>query len=85
MDKFGMHNQTESMYARYSGTGSASISKHQWITHQHRDTLAHYVADDSLAMLISIAEGESMARTKLNMLQRMQQPCGPPPVPKAAD
>ncbi|KAJ2421287.1 hypothetical protein GGF47_004023, partial [Coemansia sp. RSA 2524] len=79
MDKFGMHNQTEHMYARYSGTGNSDISKHQWITHQHRDTLAHYVADDSMAMLVSIAEGESVERTKFNMLQRMQQPCGAPP------
>ncbi|KAJ2082254.1 hypothetical protein H4R24_001700 [Coemansia sp. RSA 988] len=79
MDKFGMHNQTEQLYARYEGTGNADTSRYEWLTNQHRDTLAHYVMDDSLAMFISIAEGNSVTRTKLNMLERMQQPCGPPP------
>ncbi|KAJ1999817.1 Splicing factor 3B subunit 5, partial [Coemansia thaxteri] len=46
---------------------------------QHRDTLAYYVADNSLATYISIVEDESIARTKFNMLQRMRRPCGPPP------
>ncbi|KAJ2797815.1 hypothetical protein H4R21_004170 [Coemansia helicoidea] len=79
MDKFGMHNQTEHMFAKCSGTGNADTTKHQWLTSQHRDTLAHYVADDSLAMYIAIAEGDSVARVKSRMLQRMRQPCGPPP------
>ncbi|KAJ2161763.1 hypothetical protein GGF46_001182 [Coemansia sp. RSA 552] len=79
MDKFGMHNQTEQLYARHPGTGSADTTKHQWLAHQHRDTLAHYVADDSLATLIAVAEGESVTRVRLGMLQRMQAPCGPAP------
>ncbi|KAJ1722930.1 hypothetical protein LPJ61_005875 [Coemansia biformis] len=84
MDKFGMHNQTEHMFARYAGTGHADTTRHQWLTSQHRDTLAHYVADDSLAMYIAMAEGESVARVKSGMLQRMRQPCGPPPAKDAA-
>ncbi|KAJ1822474.1 Splicing factor 3B subunit 5, partial [Coemansia sp. RSA 2671] len=83
MDKFGMHSQTEQLHARHIGTGNADTTKHQWLTNQHRDTLAHYVSDDSLATYISIAEGESAARTKFNMLQRMRQPCGPPPAQAA--
>ncbi|KAJ1800990.1 Splicing factor 3B subunit 5 [Coemansia sp. RSA 2399] len=79
MDKFGMHSQTEQLHARHIGTGNADTTKYEWLTNQHRDTLAHYVADNSLAMYISIAEGEAVARTKFNMLQRMYQPCGPPP------
>ncbi|KAI8319723.1 splicing factor 3B subunit 5/RDS3 complex subunit 10, partial [Martensiomyces pterosporus] len=67
------------MHAKYVGTGTADISKHRWLANQHRDTLAYYVADTSLATYISIAEGESIARTKFSMLQKMQQPCGPPP------
>ncbi|KAJ1986806.1 hypothetical protein GGI25_001003 [Coemansia spiralis] len=85
MDKFGMHSQTEQLHARHVGTGNADTTKHQWLAHQHRDTLAHYVADNSLATYISIAEGETVARTKFNMLQRMQQPCGPPPLPPAVE
>ncbi|KAJ2780930.1 Splicing factor 3B subunit 5 [Coemansia javaensis] len=79
MDKFGMHNQTENLFAKHPGTGHADTTRHQWLTNQHRDTLAHYVADDSMALFIAMVEGESVARTRSDMLQRMRQPCGPAP------
>ncbi|KAJ1939778.1 hypothetical protein EC988_007220, partial [Linderina pennispora] len=63
MDKFGMNSQTEHWHAKYVGTGNPDISKHEWFVNQHRDTLAYYASDNSLAAFISIAEGESIART----------------------
>ncbi|KAJ1813064.1 hypothetical protein LPJ56_005288 [Coemansia sp. RSA 2599] len=79
MDKFGMHSQTEQLFARHVGTGNADTTRHTWMTNQHRDTLSHIVADNSLATYIAIAEGESVERIRLNMLQRMRSPCGPKP------
>ena len=37
------------------------------------------VGFDSLAQYIAVAENESIARVKFNSLQKMIQPCGPPP------
>ena len=56
----------------------------EWGVNQHRDSLALYVGYDSLASYIAVAENESIGRVKFNSLQRMIQPCGPPP-PKEDD
>ncbi|KAJ2232926.1 Splicing factor 3B subunit 5, partial [Coemansia sp. RSA 485] len=76
---FGMHSQTEQLFARHVGTGNADTKKHTWLTNQHRDTLSHIVSDYSLSTYVAIAEGESVERVRFNMLQRMGRPCGPPP------
>jgi splicing factor 3B subunit 5 len=67
----------------------------EWLTHQHRDTLASIVGHPTLTSYLSIADGVAVGRTKFEMmevsfscgshihrsrsLQRMLQPCGPPP------
>ena len=55
------------------------LVRSEWAVNQHRDSLALYVGFDSLSHYISIAENESVGRTKFNCLQKMIQPCGPPP------
>ena len=56
----------------------------EWGVNQHRDSLALYVGFDSLSHYIAVAENESIGRVKFNCMQKMIQPCGPPP-PKEED
>ncbi|KAJ1843667.1 hypothetical protein LPJ73_005423 [Coemansia sp. RSA 2703] len=79
MDKFGMHSQTEQLFARHPGTGNADTTKHTWLTNQHLDTYAHIASNRGLTAYIAIAEGESVEETRLKMLRRMIEPCGTPP------
>ena len=51
----------------------------EWAVNQHRDSLALYVGFDSLSHYIAVAENESVGRVKFNAMQKMIQPCGPPP------
>ena len=79
----GGNNMTaEQLSSRYIGTGHADMTKHAWLTNQHRDTAAstvgHYA--DQLAYY-AVATNESMGRTRLELLESMLQPCGPPPPP----
>ena len=83
-DRFNINSQLEALQTRYVGTGHADTSKYEWIVNQHRDSLALYVGFDSLSHYISIAENESVGRVKFSCLQKMIQPCGPPP-PKEED
>jgi hypothetical protein len=46
---------------------------------QHRDTYATMLAYAQFPMLVGTIEGESIARTRYNLLQRMIEPCGRPP------
>ena len=80
----GANNMTaEQLKARYIGTGHADLLKYEWLTNQHRDTAASAVghaACDQLAYY-AVATNESIGRTRLQFLESMVQPCGPPPQP----
>lgn len=78
-ERFATHAQLEHLQQKYVGTGHADTTKFEWAVNQHRDSLALYVGFDSLAQYIAVAENESIARVKFNSLQKMIQPCGPPP------
>ncbi|BGP47462.1 Splicing factor 3B subunit 5 [Rhodotorula kratochvilovae] len=51
----------------------------EWLTNQHRDTSSSIVGHPALLQYLSIADGESCARMKFELTERMLQPCGPPP------
>ena len=78
-ERFATHAQLEHLQQKYVGTGHADTTKFEWAVNQQRDSLALYVGFDSLAQYIAVAENESIARVKFNSLQKMIQPCGPPP------
>ncbi|PPQ75085.1 hypothetical protein CVT26_011831 [Gymnopilus dilepis] len=77
--RYTANTQLEHLHARYTGTGHADLSKYEWLTHQHRDTLSSIVGHPPLLSYLAIADGESIARVKFEMTERMLQPCGPPP------
>ncbi|RKP13509.1 splicing factor 3B subunit 5/RDS3 complex subunit 10, partial [Piptocephalis cylindrospora] len=83
-DKININSQLEHLQSKYVGTGHADITKYEWLVNQHRDSSALYVAQPGLVSYFAIAEGETAARTRMNLLERMLQPCGPPP-PKAEE
>lgn len=72
----------EQLKARYLGTGHADLSKHDWITNQHRDTLASHVSHYDQLSYYAVAQNESIGRLRLEMLEKIYQPCGPPPPKK---
>lgn len=41
----------------------------EWLTHQHRDTLASIVGHPTLNSYLAIADGESMGRIKFEMAE----------------
>ncbi|KAG8733202.1 hypothetical protein FRC11_007990 [Ceratobasidium sp. 423] len=82
--RYTANTQLEHLHARYTGTGHADITKYEWLTHQHRDTSASIVGHPPLATYLSIADGEATGRVRFEMIERMLQPCGPPP-PKDDD
>ncbi|KAI8388658.1 splicing factor 3B subunit 5/RDS3 complex subunit 10 [Radiomyces spectabilis] len=80
MDRFNINSQIEHLQSKYVGTGHADTIKHEWMTNQQRDSYASYIGHNSLISYFSVAENECKARVKHNILEKMLQPCGPPPV-----
>ena len=81
----GLNLSTEQLKARYVGTGHADMSKYDWLTNQHRDTYASHVGHYDQLAYYAVASNESIGRLRLQFLESMIQPCGPPPPPKSAD
>ena len=52
---------------------------------QHRDTLASHVGHYDMLSYFAVAENESIARTRYNLMEKMLQPCGAPPEKEEED
>ncbi|CCA67396.1 probable Splicing factor 3B subunit 5 [Serendipita indica DSM 11827] len=77
--RYTANTQLEHLHARYTGTGHADLTKWEWATHQHRDTLSSIVGHPTLTSYLAVADGESIGRVKFEMAEKMLNPCGPPP------
>ncbi|RLN90390.1 hypothetical protein BBJ28_00015383 [Nothophytophthora sp. Chile5] len=51
----------------------------EWAVNQHRDTLASHLGHSDMLAFFAVAENEAIGRVRYNMLEKMLQPCGPPP------
>ncbi|GMK58484.1 hypothetical protein CspeluHIS016_0505160 [Cutaneotrichosporon spelunceum] len=77
--RYTANTSLEQLHSRYVGTGHADMTKYEWVTHMHRDTLASIVGHPPLLAYLSIADGECQARERYEVIERMLQPCGVPP------
>ena len=57
------------VHARYTGTGHADLTKWEWATHQHRDTLSSIVGHPALTSFVALADNESIGRVKFEMTE----------------
>ncbi|KAL6709391.1 hypothetical protein ACN47E_001798 [Coniothyrium glycines] len=78
-DKLRAQQQLEALQARYIGIGSADTTKHEWTSNIARDSLSSYVGHPPLLQYMSIGLGQSREKTRLQLLERMVRPVGPPP------
>merc|ERR1712018_967007 len=79
------HRKWEHLQSKYIGTGHADTTKYEWATNQQRDSCASYMGHFDLMNHFAIAENESKARIRLNLMEKLIQPCGPPPEKKQED
>ena len=84
-ERYNIHSQLQHLQSKYIGTGHADTTKFEWATNQQRDSCAAYMGNFDLINYFSLAENESKARIKFQFLEKMVQPCGPPPVKKSED
>ena len=78
-DRYNIHSQLEHLQSKYIGTGHADTNKWEWLTNQHRDSHASYVGHFDMLNYFSIVENEARARVRFGLMEKMLQPCGPPP------
>eukprot|EP00586_Coscinodiscus_wailesii_P011375 CAMPEP_0172504488 /NCGR_PEP_ID=MMETSP1066-20121228/179088_1 /TAXON_ID=671091 /ORGANISM="Coscinodiscus wailesii, Strain CCMP2513" /LENGTH=86 /DNA_ID=CAMNT_0013280691 /DNA_START=44 /DNA_END=304 /DNA_ORIENTATION=+ len=75
----GASISSEQLKSRFIGTGHADMTKYEWATNQHRDTLSSHVGHYDLLSYFAVAQNDSIGRVRSQMLEKIIQPCGPPP------
>lgn len=54
---------------RYYNNNNNNNDISEWLTNQHRDSLASFIGHNSLLSYFSVAENETKARVKNNLLE----------------
>jgi splicing factor 3B subunit 5 len=78
-DKLRAQQHLEASQARYIGIGSSDTTKHEWTSNIARDSLSSYIGHPPLLQYMSIGLGQPREKTRVQLLERMIQPVGPPP------
>ena len=78
-NQYNIFSQMEHLHSKYPGCGHPDTTRWEWLTNQHRDTYASIMGRPDMVNLIAITENECKARVRFNLMQKMFQPCGPPP------
>jgi len=84
-DRFSINKSFDHVQSKFVGTGHSDISKFEWASNQHRDTLASNIGHYDMLSFIAVAQSDSVGRVRYQLLEKMLQPCGPPPAREAED
>lgn len=71
--------KNEQMQLQHEGTGTPDTSKHEWRENQCRDTLSTIVMLPGLLSYHSMALNQCETVTRVNIIEKMVEPCGPQP------
>ena len=67
--------QWGALQQQHAGTGHPDMTKREWAMQQHRDSYASYLGHQDLVSYFAIAENISLERARINLLEKMVQPC----------
>ena len=67
------------LYSKYTGCGNSDTTRWEFATNMQRDSLASHVGHFSRLAYMASVDNESPAKMRMLLLQKMVQPCGPPP------
>mmetsp|Transcript_4785 Transcript_4785/g.7242 ORF Transcript_4785/g.7242 Transcript_4785/m.7242 type:complete len:91 (+) Transcript_4785:85-357(+) len=79
-DRFNFNKSWEHIQSKYIGTGHSDISRFEWLVNQHRDSVASHIGHSDLIDFFSVAQNISQGRVRYELMEKLLQPCGLPPV-----
>ncbi len=67
----------QALVRRFPQTGDAATSKHEWLTEQHRDTIASMVGRQDQLVWLSVADNMSVSELRSKLIDDLiEGPCG---------
>eukprot|EP01039_Chlorochromonas_danica_P001380 gene1377-1501_t len=78
-DRYNFSKSWEHIQNKYVGTGHSDMTKFEWAQNQHRDTITSHVGHYDMLSYFAVAQNDAIGRVRYQLLEKMLQPCGPPP------
>mmetsp|Transcript_27974 Transcript_27974/g.28268 ORF Transcript_27974/g.28268 Transcript_27974/m.28268 type:complete len:93 (-) Transcript_27974:104-382(-) len=79
-DRFSFNKSWDHIQNKWVGTGHSDMTKFEWAVNQHRDTIASHIGHHDMLSFFAVAQNDSIGRVRYQLLEKMLQPCGPPPI-----
>ena len=70
----------EKIGAAHPSMGDADTTQHEFMTNIQRDSAASTIGHKDILTFRSVAKNSHIERERLNLLESMLQPIGPPPI-----
>jgi splicing factor 3B subunit 5 len=68
-DRFSFNKSFEHVQNKFVGTGHSDMTKWEWATNQHRDTLASHIGHYDMLSYIAVAQNDSIGRVRYQLLE----------------
>lgn len=72
----------EHLQTKFVGTGHPDLTRHEWAVNHQRDSYASHIGHADMLAYFAAAQNQAVGRTRYELMERMVQPCGPPPPKK---
>jgi splicing factor 3B subunit 5 len=66
-DRFSINKSWEHIQNKYVGTGHGDMTKFEWLTSMHRDSIASYLGHNDMVTAMAVAKGCSVGRMKYEL------------------
>ena len=63
-DRMNINRSWDHIQAKYVGTGHSDMTKFEWASNQHRDSIASHLGHSDIMTYFAVAQGDSIGRTR---------------------
>lgn len=67
------------MSTKRKASAVGGVSEREWFTNIHRDSYASHIGHKDMLSYFAVAQNKHVERVRFDMLEKMLQPCAPPP------
>jgi splicing factor 3B subunit 5 len=68
-DRFSFNKSFEHVQNKFVGTGHSDITKFEWASNQHRDTMASHIGHSDMLSYFAVAQNDSVGRVRYQLLE----------------
>jgi splicing factor 3B subunit 5 len=68
-DRFSINKSWDHIQSKFVGTGHSDMTKFEWASNQHRDTIASHIGHHDMLSFFAIAQNDSIGRVRYQLLE----------------